>query len=80
MTRRRIDIVAQNVAYYREANGLSQRRLAEQLGIERELISKYERGIREPNEDRLRQMADIFELNTFTLFYLEPLYVDEASA
>ena len=41
------------IAAYRKARGLSQRRLAELTGISQHTISKWERGIRPANWDRL---------------------------
>ncbi|WEA52270.1 helix-turn-helix transcriptional regulator [Weissella paramesenteroides] len=47
----------------REAKGLSQRQLANELGMVRQAYSNYERGEREPRIDVLIKLADYFDVS-----------------
>lgn len=38
-----------NLAHYREKNGITQEQLAEDVGISRTMIAHYEKGIKLPN-------------------------------
>jgi len=38
-----------NLAHYREKNGITQEQLAEDVGISRTMIAHYEKGIKVPN-------------------------------
>ncbi|MDF8373622.1 helix-turn-helix domain-containing protein [Weissella paramesenteroides] len=47
----------------REAKGLSQRQLANELGMVHQTYSNYERGEREPRIDVLIKLADYFDVS-----------------
>lgn len=55
------------LSYLRKREGLSQKELAEKLGISRSAIGMYERGDREPNFELLEAIADLFNVNMNTL-------------
>lgn len=42
----------------RKKRGMSQAELAEKIGVQRPVISKYENGLIEPSLSRLRKIAD----------------------
>lgn len=46
----------------RKASGMTQAELAEKIHISRSSISNYENGSREPNNETLRLLADIFDV------------------
>jgi len=46
----------------REESGLSQNDIAEKLSITRQAVSKWERGINEPDIETLVQLADIYNI------------------
>ena len=48
----------------RAQNGLTQKQLAEQLGITKSVVSFYERQERTPSPEVLRKMAAIFRVST----------------
>lgn len=50
--------------YYRNKAGLSQYDLAKKLNMTQQRISSYERGIREPDLDTLKLLADFFNIST----------------
>jgi transcriptional regulator with XRE-family HTH domain len=50
------------IAAQRTARGLSQAQLAEVLGVEKDTVSRFERGMFLPPLRRLIQMADFFEM------------------
>ena len=47
----------------RVSRGLSQSRLAQKLGVSRSAVSMWEIGASQPDNDMLRQLADIFEIS-----------------
>lgn len=49
-----------NLISLRKLNGLSQEALAAQLGISRQMLSRYESGQSLPDIDKCRALADIF--------------------
>ena len=57
------DIIAENIAYYRKANGITQLDLAEKLNYSDKLISKWERGEGLPDVIALKALADLFKIS-----------------
>jgi ribosome-binding protein aMBF1 (putative translation factor) len=62
--------VARNIANGREAKGLSQRLLAERLGIRRNEVSRWENGGRSPRPEQLHEIAEALDLDP-GYFYVE---------
>jgi len=52
--------------------GMTQREMAEHLGIQIRSYQNYEQGIREPNFDTLIKIADLFSLSLDELFDRTP--------
>ena len=48
----------------REQSGVSQKKIAEYLGITRSAYSNYEQGIREPSYDILIKLAKLYDVTT----------------
>ena len=55
------------LAYLRKRDGMSQKELADKLGISRSTIGMYETGEREPDFETLEALADTFNVNMDTL-------------
>ena len=55
--------LAENLKKIRKENNLSQEQLAEQLGVSRQSVSKWESGQAYPEMDKVLQMAKMFNLN-----------------
>lgn len=49
---------------YREMNGLSLREVASATNINRGSLYNYENGSRRPNEERIKQLADLYRTNS----------------
>lgn len=58
---------------YRKANGITQRELAEKLGVAQPTITQYETGVRKPDIVTLKKLAKILGCTTDQL--LEPIEV-----
>lgn len=56
--------VNERIKQLREAKSLSQRQLADEVGITKQAISKYEKGIDMPSAMTLCALADVFECST----------------
>lgn len=54
---------ADNLVYIRQHYGVTQEALAEQLGVSRQTISKWEAGINFPETDKLLALCDIYHTN-----------------
>ena len=55
--------LSENLKKIRKDNNLSQEQLAEELGVSRQAISKWESGIAYPEMDKIIQLCNKFELN-----------------
>lgn len=51
---------AGNIKYLRQKAGVSQQKLAEELGINRSTLADYEKGTYEPGIDKLKRFAEYF--------------------
>ena len=56
--------IAERIQMLRKQNGLSQEQLAEQLGVSRQAVSKWESGQSFPELDKIILMSDPFETTT----------------
>lgn len=55
------------LAYYRKLHGLTQKELAEKIGVSDAAIGNYERGEREPSFATEEALADFFNVSILTL-------------
>jgi len=55
--------LAENLKKIRKENNISQEQLAEQLGVSRQSVSKWESGTAYPEMDKLLQIAKLFNVN-----------------
>lgn len=55
------------LAYLRKRDGMSQKEIAEKVGVSRSTIGMYETGEREPDFETLEALADTFNVNMDTL-------------
>lgn len=53
-----------NLEKLRKEAGMSQLELAEKLGVSQQTISKYEKGVREPDNATLVKLSEIFNCST----------------
>lgn len=58
---------------YRKAKGITQRELAEKLGVTQPTIAQYETGVRKPDIVTLKKLAVLLECTTDQL--LEPIEI-----
>jgi len=54
--------IAETLKYFRRNKNLSQEKLAEELGISRQAVSKWEDGAAEPDTKNLIKLAEIFNV------------------
>lgn len=54
--------LSEKIATCRRQRGMSQEALAEKLGVSRQAVSKWETGDAEPGLDKLRLLADAFDV------------------
>lgn len=57
-------ILGKRIKYLREKRGLSQKQLAQFLGITNVQLSRYESGDRKPEPETITQFASFFEVTT----------------
>lgn len=59
--------ISEKLASLREAAGITQEELAQQLSVSGKTVSKWETGISEPNGDMLCKLADYYRISVDTL-------------
>ena len=63
--------IGNNIKEYRENKKLTQKDIAQILGVEPGTISKYESGMIEPNIESLKKLANTFEITVDELINKE---------
>lgn len=56
--------LSENIRIMRESRGLSQSELAEQIGLQKQNVSAYERGVKVPTVEKLVAIADTLRCST----------------
>jgi transcriptional regulator with XRE-family HTH domain len=69
--------LSKNISARRKALGLTQAQLAEQLGVDTETLSRFERGMHLPSLDRLEQLAGLLLITIADLLAEEPPKADD---
>lgn len=58
-----MDEFPMRLRYLRERRGISRSTMSELCGLSKSMISKYERGERQPTLEPLMELADFFEVS-----------------
>ena len=66
---------SENLKKIRKENNLSQEQLAEELGVSRQAISKWESSIAYPEMDKIIALCDKFNLNIDDLLRVHLTYL-----
>ena len=61
----------ENLREARERKGISQKDMAEKIGVAKSTYSLYESGKREPSVDTIKKIADILNISADTLLGIE---------
>ena len=61
-------VVGKNMHACRKQMGLTQNQLAQELGIEVETVSRYERGVLAPSFPQLEKICKVFNVAAWVLF------------
>ena len=70
--------LSDRIQYLRKARGISQEGLADQLGVSRQAVSKWESEQSMPDLDKIISMSDYFEVTTdYLLKGIEPVVQKE---
>ena len=62
------DIVSYRIKNARKLNGLSQQEVADEVGVSKQMISKYEKGLSIPDSSKLIKLARLFDLKVDYFF------------
>jgi len=60
--------IARNIALLREQKGLTQRELAENVGVKHNAVSNWESGKNSPDIEKIFDLADYFKVNVSDIF------------
>lgn len=71
--------VGKRIAELRAANDMSQQTLADLLFVSRDLVSKWENGLRRPDYQTIERIAQLFDVSVDTIVDKEELFFDELS-
>ena len=66
-----MDYLAQRLQQLRRQKGLSQENLAEQLGVSRQAVGKWESGVAVPELEKLLELCRLFDTDLNDLLGLE---------
>lgn len=69
--------IAERLAARRKEAGLSQEALAEQLGVSRQAVSKWERSESSPDTDNLIALAKLYGVSLDDLLYVDHSFADD---
>lgn len=64
--------IAERLQKFRKENGYSQEQLAEELGVSRQAVSKWERGEASPDTENLIALAKLYNLSLDDLLFEKP--------
>ena len=64
-------IVGRNIRHHRARIGMTQNQLAQELGLEVETISRYERGLVAPSFIQIESICNVFGIAAWMLFVTE---------
>ena len=60
-------MLSENLKVIRKEKGMSQEMLAQQIGVVRQTVSKWEKGLSVPDAEMLARIADLFEVSVENL-------------
>lgn len=72
--------VGGNIKKFRKDRGLTQKKLAEKVGVNENTVRRYENGVIEPSGDRIEKIAQILEIPTAALLidgWEPPLFIGD---
>lgn len=73
-------LTGQKLSDLRLQKGLTQEQLAEKLFVTRELVSKWERGVRQPDYNTVLRIAEALSVDPDTIVCRDDAVLDELSA
>ena len=68
--------LSERIKALRQKHGLSQEKLAEQVGVSRQAVAKWEAGQSAPSTDNLFRLAEVFDTTVDLLLQKEPTSED----
>ena len=71
--------VGKRIAELRAANDMSQQTLADLLFVSRDLVSKWENGLRRPDYQTIEKIAEVFRISVDTHIEKKDLVIEELS-
>ena len=71
--------IGENVIKYRKLNGMSQKHLAQSIGISSQGLFKIEKGLVNPKADTLEKFMEVLCITPNQLFGLEQITEDNGS-
>ena len=71
--------VGKRIAELRAANDMSQQTLADLLFVSRDLVSKWENGLRRPDYQTIERIAEVFRISVDSLIEKRDLVFEELS-
>lgn len=67
--------ISERIQHLRKLKGISQEELADQVGVSRQAVSKWESGQSTPDIEKIMMMSDLFEVTTdYILKGKEPIH------
>lgn len=62
-------VIGENIAFHRKEKGLTQKQLADEIGVNRMTIARYEQGLYSPKSAQIESIAEALDVSPLFLTY-----------
>lgn len=67
--KRSAKVIGENIAFHRKEKGLTQKQLADEIGVNRMTIARYEQGLYSPKSSQIESIAEALDVSPLFLTY-----------
>lgn len=67
--KRSAKVIGENIAFHRKEKGLTQKQLADEIGVNRMTIARYEQGLYSPKSAQIESIAEALDVSPLFLTY-----------
>lgn len=67
--KRSAKVIGENIAFHRKKRGLTQKQLADMIGVNRMTIARYEQGLYSPKSAQVESIAEALDVSPLFLTY-----------
>ena len=67
--KRSAKVIGENIPFHRKEKGLTQKQLADEIGVNRMTIARYEQGLYSPKSSQIESIAEALDVSPLFLTY-----------